>query len=95
MNMNIQPGTSSIRIQKRSAADAELPTYQPIKFYRASDIRHCELNYGPVTENNVQELFDRVRIISYDPPSGTTRGHIHVLGIPRFTKRLVLFFIYF
>lgn len=90
----MQAATSSIRIQKRKSDEAELPNYQSTKFYRSSDIRHCELNYGPVTEKNVHELFDRVRIISYDPPSGSTRGHIHVLGIPRFTKRLVVFYLF-
>ena len=80
---------SSITVKRKFEDECE----EQVKFQRVEPLRHCTVDYNLVTKDNIKELFSSIRLIGYDEPKAGVRGHYHVVGIPKFTKRSV-FFIY-
>lgn len=80
-------GTSSIRINKRKNPFDDDEIEEIPKMQRIEPLRHITLDYGFANEKNIHELFDHIRLIGYDKPTENSKGHWHVLGIPKISKR--------
>lgn len=79
--------TSSIRINKRKNEFDDSDVEEVPKMQRVEPLRHITLDYQYATEKNIFELFDNIRLIGYDAPTENVKGHWHILGIPRKSKR--------
>jgi hypothetical protein len=80
-------GTSSIRINKRKNPFDDDEIEEISKFQRTEPLKHITLDYRYCDEKNIHELFDHIRLIGYDKPSDNVRGHWHILGVPKISKR--------
>lgn len=79
--------SSSASFKRRLEEDDEDNFEQGAKAKRCEPLRNITLDYSLCDENNIKELFDDIRLIGFDAPRGEIRGHWHVLGIPKCTKR--------
>lgn len=78
---------SSIRINKRKNPFDDDEIEEINKFQRVEPLKHITLDYRFCDEKNIFELFDHIRLIGYDKPTDTSKGHWHVLGVPKISKR--------
>lgn len=78
---------SSIRINKRKQEFEDSDIEEIPKIQRIEPLRHITLDYNYANEKNIHELFDSIRLIGYDAPTENSKGHWHILGIPRISKR--------
>ena len=80
---------SSITVKRKFEDECE----EQVKIQRVEPLRHCTVDFNLVNPDNIKELFSTIRLIGYDEPKAGVRGHYHVIGVPKLTKRSV-FFIY-